>query len=164
MTSLILFIPWYVCVCVCVLSFPLLSLCAGSGTLVWSARVSCCEVAAKFYWWLLFQKPDQIEVGKDGFKQWDGKTSLKTASDHCVLSSVGNIHLLTLHTFSHFNLARTSASLMISSISEWNIKHLFKYIFTFFQCVFSKRQRFCCFCVFAPQWSRLWTWRQWPTR
>ena len=37
-------------------------------------------MAAVFYWWLLFQKPDQIEVGEDGFRQWDGKTSLKTAS------------------------------------------------------------------------------------
>lgn len=40
-----------------------------------------------FYWWLLFQKTDQIEVGGDGFKQWDGKTSLKTASDSLSLCS-----------------------------------------------------------------------------
>lgn len=66
-------------VCVC----PLLSLCSG----MW---LHSGEVAAMFYWWLLFQKPDQIEVGTDGFKQWDGKTSLKTASDHCLPSRVRN--------------------------------------------------------------------------
>lgn len=46
-----------------------------SGMWVGSASVQSCEVAAVFYWSLLFQKPDQIEVGEDGFKQWDGKTS-----------------------------------------------------------------------------------------
>lgn len=29
-----------------------------------------------FYWWLLFQKPDQIDVGDDGFRQWDVITAM----------------------------------------------------------------------------------------
>uniref|UniRef100_A0A8C7YD86 Muscle-specific beta 1 integrin binding protein n=1 Tax=Oryzias sinensis TaxID=183150 RepID=A0A8C7YD86_9TELE len=33
-------------------------------------------VAAMFYWSLLFQKPDHIQVGEDGFKQWDVITAL----------------------------------------------------------------------------------------
>lgn len=42
---------------------------------VWSALVDVdhFEAFAVFYWSLLFQPPDQIEVGEDGFKQWDGK-------------------------------------------------------------------------------------------
>lgn len=65
-------------VCACVGPCLTLLLWHVSG-ICWS--VQSCEVAAMFYWWLLFQKPDQIEVGEDGFKQWDGKTSLKTAND-----------------------------------------------------------------------------------
>lgn len=140
MTSLILFIPWCVCMCmfartgvrvyacawarVCVR--PLLSLCAGSGMWVWTALVGSCEVAAMFYWWLLFQKPDQIEVGEDGFKQWDGKTSQKTASDPCLPSSLKNFHPLVPHTHSHFKSTSVLASLIISSILERN-RHFFEY-------------------------------------
>lgn len=44
---------------------------SGCDQAVWCAGHP--EVAAVFYWSLLFQPPDQIEVGEDGFRQWDGK-------------------------------------------------------------------------------------------
>lgn len=144
MTPLILFIPWCVRACACwgtrvcvyacawarvcvgtrvcpsfVLVLVPLSLCVGSGMWVWTALVGSCEVAAMFYWWLLFQKPDQIEVGEDGFKQWDGKTSQKTASDPR-LPSCQNFHPLIPHTHSHFKLTSVLASLIISTILERN--------------------------------------------
>ena len=145
------------CVCSCLLLS--LFLCAGPGMSVWSARVGCCETAAKFYWWMLFQKPDQIEVGEDGFKQWDGKTSLKTASDHRWPSSAGNSHLLTLHTFSHFNLAYMSViDNLLQYIWEKYSKRLFEHFYILRVFILN-----LLFCVVAPQWSRLWTWRQWPT-
>lgn len=41
-----------------------------------SSRLRIIEASAVLYWSLLFQPPDQIEVGEDGFKQWDGKNEI----------------------------------------------------------------------------------------
>lgn len=56
-----------------------------------------------FYWWLLFQKPDQIEVGEDGFRQWDGKSGFhvgKPCSNvfflSCTFLQFGNQSILNI--------------------------------------------------------------------
>lgn len=139
----------YAWACVC----PLLSLCAGSVVRVWTALVGSCEVAAMFYWWLLFQKPDQIEVGEDGFKQWDGKTSQKTASDPCLPSSVRNSHPLIPHTHSHFKSTSVLASLIISSsILERNGDISLSILFIITTYLFETADCFCCF-LFVPPHS-----------
>lgn len=91
-----------------------------------------------FIWWLLFQKPDQIEVGEDGFKQWDGKTSPKSASPlrlDIVKPLIESTRLDRSKTITPYSTILVSSLLMYHS----------------------------CFCNVVLQWSQLWTWRPWPT-
>lgn len=101
----------------CVFTICVHSLPDHPGMWVGSASVQSFQGAAMIHWWLLFQKPDQIEVGVDGFKQWDGKTANKRIDlPHVIANFMPPQHLVaTSNSPSVINFAIKKISHILSA-------------------------------------------------